>query len=47
VALAEGGHLTGVDIDTDDIHPGIRKLHRQRQPDISQPDDPDLHDTPP
>ena len=37
------GHLLGVDVDADHVHARLGELHRQRQPDVAEPDDSDAH----
>jgi hypothetical protein len=41
-AAVDGVHLARVQVDAGDAVAGISKGHRQRQPDIAQPDDGDV-----
>ena len=40
---AQLGDLLRVDVDADDVDPRLGELHRQRQPDVAEPNDPDAH----
>ena len=42
-ALAQRGDLGLVDVDADDVEPGLGEADRQRQPDVAHPDDSDAH----
>ena len=41
LAAVDGIHLAAVQVDADDALAGFGKDHRQRQPDVAQPDDGD------
>ena len=42
-ALAEGLDLARVDVEADDLVAGLGEGYGERQPDVAEPDDPDLH----
>ena len=42
-ALAQRGDLGLVDVDADDVEPGLGEADRQRQPDVAHSDDSDAH----
>ena len=42
-SLAEALDLARVDVEADDLVAGLGKSDRQRQPDIAEPDDSNLH----